>query len=84
MPFTLRPYRRFPVWSLGVLLALLTPSPAAAVSEYHGLVVRVLDGDTLEVLHNRHPERIRLNGIDCPEKGQDYSKKAKPATAASS
>jgi endonuclease YncB( thermonuclease family) len=67
MPFTLRPFRRFPVWSLCVLLAVLTPSPAAAVSEYHGLVVRVLDGDTIEVLHNMHPERVRLSDIDCPE-----------------
>jgi endonuclease YncB( thermonuclease family) len=35
-----------------------------------GQVIRVLDGDTLEVLHNQHPERIRHNGIDFPEKGQ--------------
>ena len=82
MPFSIRPSRRFPVWSLGVLLALLAPSPAVAVSEYHSLVVRVLDGDTLEVLHNRHPERIRLSGIDCPEKGQAYGPQAKQATSA--
>ena len=66
MPFSIRPYRRFPVWSLGVLFAVLTPTPAVAVSEYHSLVVRVLNGDTLEVLHHQHPERIRLSGIDCP------------------
>jgi endonuclease YncB( thermonuclease family) len=30
-----------------------------------GPVVSVLDGDTLEVLHHQHPERIRLSGIDC-------------------
>ena len=35
-------------------------------------IVSVLDGDTLEVLHNQYPERIRLSGIDCPEKGQAY------------
>ena len=82
MLFTLRLFRRFPVWPLGVvLLALLTPSPADAVSEYHGLVVSVLDGDILEVLHNRYPERIRLSGIDCPEKGQAYGHQAKQATS---
>jgi endonuclease YncB( thermonuclease family) len=43
--------------------------------------VGVLDGDTIEVLHNKHPERIRLNGIDCPEKGQAYGHKAKDAVA---
>jgi endonuclease YncB( thermonuclease family) len=45
-------------------------------------VVSALDGDTLKVLHNRHPERIRLSGIDCLEKGQDFGTRAKQATAA--
>ena len=39
------------------------------------------DGETLEVLRNHHPERIRLSGIDCPEKGQAYGKKAKQAAS---
>jgi len=46
-----------------------------------GKVVRVLDGDTIEVLHGNRPERIRLNGIDCPEKGQAYGKRAKQAAS---
>ena len=41
----------------------------------------VLDGDTIEVLHNTRAERIRLNGIDCPEKGQAYGKRAKQAAS---
>jgi endonuclease YncB( thermonuclease family) len=45
-------------------------------------VVRVLDGDTLEVLHDQRPERIRLSGIDCPEKSQAYGHQAKQATSA--
>jgi micrococcal nuclease len=69
------------LWPLVVLLAILTPAPAAAVSEYQGEVVRVLDGDTLEVLHNNQAERIRLNDIDCPEKGQAYGNNAKHAAA---
>jgi endonuclease YncB( thermonuclease family) len=28
-----------------------------------------------------HPERIRLNGIDCPEKGQAYGNNAKHAAS---
>ena len=47
-----------------------------------GKIVGVLDGDTIEVLHNRHPEHIRLSGIDCPEKGQVYGKLAKQAASA--
>jgi endonuclease YncB( thermonuclease family) len=38
-------------------------------STYAGKVVGVLDGDTIEVLHNQRPERIRLSSIDCPEIG---------------
>lgn len=68
-------------WPLVVLPVLLTSSPAVAVSEYHGKAVHVLDGDTIEVLHNGQAERIRLNGIDCPEKGQAYGQKAKHAAS---
>ena len=38
----------------------------AQAADFSGLVVSVLDGDTIEVLHNHRPERIRLSGIDCP------------------
>jgi len=37
----------------------------------------ILDGDTIDVLNGHHAERIRLNGIDCPEKDQAYGKRAK-------
>jgi hypothetical protein len=33
---------------------------SSAFADFTGPVVRVLDGDTIEVLHNQHPERIRL------------------------
>jgi len=37
---------------------------------------------TIEVLHNTHPERVRLSGIDCSEKGQVFGNRAKQATSA--
>jgi len=40
------------------------------------------DRKTLRILHNRHSARIRLNGIDCPEKGQANGKRAKQAASA--
>jgi hypothetical protein len=43
-------------------------------SPFADLTGSVLDGDTIEVLHNTRPERIRLSGIHCPEKGQPYGK----------
>ena len=47
-----------------------------------GPVVSVLDGDTIEVLHNNRPERVRLSGIDTPEKGQAFGNRAKQAASA--
>ena len=47
-----------------------------------GNVTGVLDGDTIEVLSRHHADRIRLSGIDCPEKGQAFGKKAKQAASA--
>jgi micrococcal nuclease len=41
----------------------------------------LLDGDTIEVLHSNKAERIRLNGIDCPDKGQAYGNNAKHAAS---
>lgn len=55
--------------------------PYSSFTNFSGKVVSVLDGDTIEVLHNNHPERIRLNGTDCPEKGQTFGTRAKHATS---
>ena len=46
-------------------------------SEFIGQVVGVVDGDTIDVMHNGKAQRVRLYGIDCPEKRQPYGKKAK-------
>lgn len=64
--------------SIAIVLALF---PTTALADFSGSAVSVLDGDTIEVLHNQHPERIRLNGIDCPEKGQAFGKRAKQAVS---
>jgi hypothetical protein len=61
-----------------LLAALLIPTTVFA-ADFSGQVVSVLDGDTIEVLHNQSPERIRLIGIDCPEKGQAYGNNARHA-----
>jgi endonuclease YncB( thermonuclease family) len=57
-------------------------STNAFAADFTGPVVSVLDGDTIEVLHKRHPECIRLSGIDCPEKGQAFRQKPKQAASA--
>jgi micrococcal nuclease len=42
-----------------------------------GKVVKVADGDTITVLEDRAQHRIRLYGIDAPERRQDFSNRAK-------
>jgi endonuclease YncB( thermonuclease family) len=44
-------------------------------------VAGVIDGDSITVLHDGRQEQIRLWGIDCPEKRQDFGTKAKYGTS---
>jgi endonuclease YncB( thermonuclease family) len=47
-----------------------------------GRVVGVSDGDTITILHADYSqEKIRLFGIDCPEKSQAFGQKAKQFTS---
>lgn len=48
-----------------------------------GKVIGVLDGDTIDILYEGKPLRIRLAHIDCPEmkKQQPYSRDAKKFTS---
>jgi hypothetical protein len=43
--------------------------------------VGVTDGDTIEVLVERRADRVRLHGIDCPERGQPFGNRASQFTA---
>jgi len=65
------------VW-LAVVFFLVLPCPARAWS---GKVVGVADGDTITVLRDKKPQKIRLYGIDCPEKRQPFGKRAKQFTS---
>ncbi|MFY7295282.1 thermonuclease family protein [Enterobacter cloacae complex sp. IR5457] len=49
-------------------------------ADIRGRVVRILDGDTLEVLQqNGELTRVRLNGIDAPEKAQPFGQRSRQA-----
>ena len=49
----------------------------ANATSFTGKLVKVLDGDTVEVMHDGKAERIRLAQIDCPEKNQPFGQVAK-------
>lgn len=55
-----------------VILASLLPAVATAAT-----VTRILDGDTLDVRENSGLIRVRLVGIDAPEKSQPFGQRAK-------
>lgn len=53
-------------------------SGSALASEITGRVVAVLDGDTIKVLDSSNTQyRIRLSGVDAPEKKQAYGQVSK-------
>jgi micrococcal nuclease len=48
---------------------------------YTARVIGIHDGDTIKVLKDNRQLKIRLYGIDCPEKRQAFGKKAKQFTS---
>lgn len=63
------------LFTISITLAQVNISTAGSL---HGQVVGVTDGDTVTLLDaNKRPNKIRLAGIDAPEKAQAYGQKAK-------
>jgi micrococcal nuclease len=70
---------------IAVLLAIAASPAFAAKPHYEltGRVVAIADGDTLTVLDDSKTQhKIRLSGIDAPEKGQPFGTKARENLAA--
>lgn len=73
---------RYAATTILLLLAGLTfAAPPKVVEELSGKVVSVTDGDTIKVLIGKETVTVRLEGIDAPESGQSFGKKAKEALA---
>ncbi len=74
--------RRFhPIATLPLFLGLALVAAQVLAADFTGRVVGISDGDTITVLSKGKPERIRLHGIDCPEKRQAFGKRAKQFTS---
>lgn len=63
--------------SLFLIFSLSCSSPQGQ----HGLVVKVIDGDTFDMKSGTEKIRVRLFGIDAPERGQAFNVKAREFTA---
>jgi endonuclease YncB( thermonuclease family) len=63
-----------------VLWCLLVPLSAAA-DQFTGKVVGISDGDTISVLREGKAVKVRLYGIDAPEKAQAFGTQARKFTS---
>src|SRR5690606_41000810 len=64
------------MFSRTVILLFFLAGACVNTHYLSGEVVRVADGDTFAMLVEGQQHRIRLHGIDCPEKGQPYNRVA--------
>ena len=64
-----------------VALSFTTICTWADANSWSGKVIGVADGDSITVMRNGKGEKMRLYGIDCPEKRQAFGKKAKQFTS---
>lgn len=62
-------------------ILLILPTLALAAGPWRGKVVGVTDGDTLKILHQHTPEKVRAAAIDTPEKRQAYGTQARARTS---
>jgi endonuclease YncB( thermonuclease family) len=73
----MKPIPKTVVLALACQVALLCSSPSLA-AELYGRVVGVSDGDTITVLDaEKVTHKIRLSGVDAPEKAQPFGERAK-------
>src|SRR5688572_19479265 len=64
-----------------VLVLLLLVSPARTAEQFTGKVVGISDGDTLSVMRDSTAVKVRLYGIDTPERRQAFSTAARQFTS---
>jgi endonuclease YncB( thermonuclease family) len=66
-------------WAVTALVLL---SSADRAEVFPGTVILVADGDTVVVRRDdRRTVRVRLEGVDCPERGQPFARRARQLTA---
>jgi len=70
MSWSLRTSKLGMVTRLLLTCFALLVCPYSSFADFTGPVVSILDGNTLEVLHNQHPERIRISGSTARRKAK--------------
>jgi len=65
-----------------ILILLITALLTSYSYAFKGIVILIADGDTITVVHNGKPKKIRLYGIDTPESKQAFGNQTKNFTYA--
>jgi micrococcal nuclease len=74
--------------ALAALALLLKAGISAAAADQQslpvlvGTVTKIVDGDTIDVRLSSGPIRVRLHGVDTPERGQPWGKESTAALTA--
>ncbi len=75
--------RKKALWLVSLLPCLIGLLSAAqpAFADFSAKVMEIVGGDTIILWHNNRTEKIRLNGVVCPDKTQPYGGQAKRFTS---
>lgn len=73
--------RRRTLLTVALAVVLLFLCPPSIAEDFPGRVVGITDGDTTSVMHEGTAEKIRLYGIDCPERRQAFGTRARQFTS---
>ncbi|WP_035167409.1 thermonuclease family protein [Campylobacter concisus] len=60
-----------------IVRLLLILTPLISLTAEQSKVVKISDGDTITVLSGKEQTKVRLYGIDAPEKKQDYGQRSR-------
>jgi endonuclease YncB( thermonuclease family) len=61
-----------------LLIGLILLSFSSTAQQFHAKVVKIVDGDTYDVVDSMQKlSRVRMNGIDAPEKKQAFGQRSK-------
>ena len=60
-----------------IVRLLLILTPLISLTAEQSKVIKISDGDTITMLSGKEQTKVRLYGIDAPEKKQDYGQKSK-------